>query len=147
MKKIIPFLLGAVILSAYKPLADNLSVCLQPEELKLYNLMMEYRKTKGLASIPVSAKLTMVAQTHARDLMENYQSDGDRCNLHSWSNKGNWTPCCYTNDHKEAKCMWDKPREIAGYESNGFEISYFSSAGAHAEEGLTGWKKSLVIIE
>lgn len=38
--------------------------------------------------------------------------------------------------------MWDKPKEIAGYESPGYEIAYYSSAGASAGEGLEGWKKS-----
>jgi hypothetical protein len=38
--------------------------------------------------------------------------------------------------------MWDKPREIAAYSGNGYEIAYFSSAGASASEGLEGWKKS-----
>ena len=38
--------------------------------------------------------------------------------------------------------MWNKPREIAGYESNGYEIAYYNKAGATAEEGLAGWKQS-----
>lgn len=38
--------------------------------------------------------------------------------------------------------MWDKPKEIAGYDSPGYEIAYYSSAGANAEEGLQGWQKS-----
>lgn len=38
--------------------------------------------------------------------------------------------------------MWDKPKEIAGYNSPGYEIAYYSSAGANAEEGLKGWQKS-----
>lgn len=38
--------------------------------------------------------------------------------------------------------MWNKPREISGYNSNGYEIAYYSSAGANALEGLEGWKKS-----
>jgi uncharacterized protein YkwD len=119
------------------------SVCLTAEEQKLYELMMAYRKSKGLESIPLSAKLTLVAQAHARDLMTNYKFDFDnKCNPHSWSKKGKWSSCCYTNDHKQAKCMWDKPKEIAGYESAGYEIAYYSSKGATAEEGLDGWKKS-----
>jgi hypothetical protein len=103
---------------------------------------MEYRKSKGLPTIPLSPKLTLVAQTHAKDLSENHDPFNKKCNLHSWSKKGNWKSCCYTDDHKQADCMWNKPREIAGYESNGYEISYFSQAGANAEEGLAGWKKS-----
>jgi uncharacterized protein YkwD len=118
------------------------SVCLHPEEKKLYDLIMAYRQENGLPAIPLSEKLTKVAQLHAKDLSENYDSNNGKCNLHSWSKKGKWTACCYTPDHKQARCMWDKPREISGYESNGYEISYFSSIGANAEEGLTGWKKS-----
>lgn len=119
------------------------TVCLTSEEQKLYDLMMNYRKSKRLPTIPLSAKLTQVAQAHAKDLASQYKFDPDnRCNPHSWSKKGKWSSCCYTSDHKEAKCMWDKPKEIAGYESPGYEIAYYSSSGAKAEEGLAGWKKS-----
>lgn len=38
--------------------------------------------------------------------------------------------------------MWNKPSEIAGYEGPGYEIAYYSSAGATAVEGLEGWKRS-----
>jgi uncharacterized protein YkwD len=118
-------------------------VCLSPEEQKLYDLIMAYRKSKGLEIIPLSAKLSQVAQVHARDLSENYVFDTENaCNPHSWSSKGAWTSCCYTSDHKQAKCMWNKPREIAGYEGNGFEIAYYSSLGANAQEGIDGWKVS-----
>ncbi|MEP2668340.1 MAG: CAP domain-containing protein [Cyclobacteriaceae bacterium] len=118
-------------------------VCLSQEEKKLFDLIMDYRKSKKLKPIPYSAKLTKVAQTHVKDLMENYDyASRDKCNPHSWSNKGNWSSCCYTSDHAQASCMWDKPKEIAGYEGNGFEIAYYSSGGANAQEGIEGWKKS-----
>lgn len=119
------------------------SVCLSSEEKALYDQMMAYRASKGLAPIKLSPKLTMVAQAHARDLADNYTFDPkNKCNPHSWSAKGKWSSCCYTSDHKKAECMWDKPKEIAGYESPGYEIAYYSSAGASAKEGLEGWKKS-----
>ena len=38
--------------------------------------------------------------------------------------------------------MWSKPQEIADYPSAGYEIAYYSSAGATAKEGLDGWKVS-----
>jgi uncharacterized protein YkwD len=118
-------------------------VCLNKEEKKLYDLIMQYRKSKGLEAIPLSAKLTLVAQTHARDLAEHYEFDPkNKCNPHSWSSKGKWTSCCYTNDHKRASCMWTKPQEIAGYTGTGFEIAYYSSLGASAQEGIDGWKIS-----
>ena len=127
----------------YSGAVEDSKVCLNPEERKLYDLMMDYRKAKGLPPIAISAKLTRVAQAHARDLADNYDFDPtNRCNPHSWSKKGQWSPCCYTSDHKQAKCMWDKPAEIAGYSGPGYEIAYYSSAGANAIEGLEGWKKS-----
>lgn len=117
--------------------------CLSAEEKKLYNLIMEYRKANGLGSIALSEKLSFVAQTHARDLAEHYSFDvKNRCNPHSWSKKGTWNSCCYTNDHKNGNCMWAKPRELTGYASDGYEILYYSSAGANAQEGLDGWKVS-----
>jgi len=117
--------------------------CLSPEEKKLYDLIMAYRKSKRLKNIPYSSKLTKVAQTHVRDLAQyfDYEHRGD-CNPHSWSDHGSWTPCCYTPDHKQAACMWNKPKEIAGYESDGFEIAFYSSDGAEALESLDGWKSS-----
>src|SRR5688572_25797851 len=128
--------------SGFVPKAVVPEVCLSSEEKKLYDLIMDYRKSKKLPSIPLSAKLTRVAQIHAKDLAENYEfSPKNKCNPHSWSGEGNWSPCCYSN-HEQANCMWVKPKEITGYTGEGFEIAYYSSLGANAEEGLDGWKKS-----
>ena len=118
-------------------------VCLNGEERKLYKVIMDYRKKKRLKPIPYSAKLTQVAQTHVRDLVNNFDfNQRDLCNPHSWSDTGKWSSCCYTNDHKQASCMWDKPREIAEYEGDGYEIAYYFSAGATADTALEGWQKS-----
>lgn len=38
--------------------------------------------------------------------------------------------------------MWRKPREIAGYNSEGFEIAYSASVGATADSGVNAWKGS-----
>ncbi|QSE98460.1 CAP domain-containing protein [Fulvivirga lutea] len=135
------------MLIALAPVAEeqpnNVDVCLSTDEAKLYTIINDYRKSKKLKPIPYSAKLSMVAQVHAKDLADNYDFDpNNKCNPHSWSKKGEWSSCCYTNDHKKAQCMWDKPMEIAGYNSPGYEIAYYSSAGANAEEGLEGWQKS-----
>lgn len=121
----------------------NEPVCISLEEKKLFNMINAYRKSKRLTPIPFSSKLTRVAQAHVRDLEANYNYEAQsECNPHSWSDKGAWSGCCYTSDHQQAQCMWDKPREIAAYTGYGYEIAYFSSAGASAAEGLAGWKKS-----
>jgi len=111
------------------------------EEEMLFNQINEYRETRGLSVIPYSAALTKVAQLHAKDLMENY-SQGGRCNMHSWSDKGPWKSCCYRDNHKNPECMWEKPLEIAGYDSPGYEIAYWHSAAAQPNTALEVWKKS-----
>lgn len=120
---------------------DELNVCVSAEEMKLYNLLNEYRKSKGLHAIPLSKSLTFVAQTHANDLAVNKPTTG-RCNMHSWSNKGDWSACCYTSDHAKAQCMWDKPRELTDYTGNGFEISFGGSYEVSAADAMRGWKGS-----
>ncbi len=119
------------------------SQVLSDEESKLYKLLMEYRKEKGLPLIPVSKSLTIVAQTHVRDLQENFTRESG-CNMHSWSNKGKWTACCYTPDHAQAECMWRKPQELTTYAGNGYEIAHGGQNYiATAEKAISGWKNSV----
>ncbi|MCT7997194.1 hypothetical protein [Laspinema olomoucense] len=44
---------------------------LEPEEVKLYNLVKEYRAENGLSAIPASKALSLVADWHVLDLNEN----------------------------------------------------------------------------
>ena len=124
-----------------QPIALAEETCLSSEEQKLHQLINRYRKQKKLSAIPLATALTQVAQAHVEDLAENYKHS-NRCNPHSWSKKGEWSPCCYAPDHKKASCMWDKPKEIAGYNSPGYEIVFWHSKEATAEESLMGWRKS-----
>lgn len=117
------------------------------EEKQLYDLIMEYRSENNLPVIPISTTLTLVAQTHVRDLKNN-KPDQDDCNAHSWSSNGSWTPCCYTADHANAKLMWSKPRELTSYKGNGYEIAcgsnnpVYDQSDVSAETALEGWKRS-----
>lgn len=115
--------------------------CISEQEAKLYNLINAYRKQKGLSKIPLSKSLTFIAQTHSKDLSLN-KPDIGICNAHSWSTKGKWTSCCYTPDHKQQECMWNKPKELTNYTGDGYEIAYFSSSGVIPEQALTSWKNS-----
>jgi uncharacterized protein YkwD len=115
--------------------------CISQDEMKLYNLINSYRKQKKLPAVPLSKSLTFVAQTHAKDLMDNKPDKGN-CNGHSWSNKGKWTACCYTPDHAQSECMWNKPKELTSYTDTGYEIAYFTSVGVKPEQALEVWKKS-----
>ena len=119
----------------------KINICANSDELELYNLINEYRQLNGLERIPLSASLTKVAQAHVKDLFENYQLNDD-CNPHSWSDEGDWEGCCYSNDHKNPECMWNKPKEMTNYQGDGFEIVYFHSKAVAPDAALLSWKKS-----
>jgi hypothetical protein len=136
------------ILHAQETVAGNANgkECLMEAELQLAKAINAYRAEKRLPAIELSASLSHVAQLHCMDLAESDAYSG-KCNLHSWSGHGKWTSCCYTPDHKQASCMWDKPRELTSYAGDGFEIAYFStsiidSPAAYASEILQAWKGS-----
>ena len=125
---------------------QNPETCFTQTEKELFRLINEYRSQKGLPEVKLSVSLCYVARTHAQDQTENFKNGG-RCNMHSWSDNGKWSSCCYTPDHKKSQCMWDKPRELTNYEGDGFEISYwstyqFETPEAQAKDILNGWKKS-----
>lgn len=120
------------------PLSEN--------EKELVRLVNEYRVSKGLNPMAVSKSLTFVSRTHCKDQILNYKSDwtderGIPANLHSWSDKGDWTPVMYTADHKYASGMWDKPSELTPYKSSGYEIS-FRGGFTTPSLALTGWQNS-----
>lgn len=117
-------------------------------------LINDHRAANGLSRIPISPSLTWVAETHALDLAAEpdggasptygHDARGLPCNGHSWSNRGAWTPVCYTEDHRYARAMWDKPREITrgAYSGNGFEIGYWSGGMVDPGQALQSWQSS-----
>lgn len=125
---------------------DLENICLAEEEIKLHRLINEYRKSHDLDNIPLSLSLTVVAKAHAADLFYNNPDDDYLCNMHSWSDKGDWEACCYTSDHAHAECMWNKPKEITNYKGDGYEIVFYFSPVTDdismAKEALEGWKGS-----
>jgi uncharacterized protein YkwD len=117
--------------------------------LELANAINQYRQQNGLQPIPISKSLSKVADTHVKDLATATPMAA-QCNDHSWTNRGPWTPCCYTADHAQAKCMWYKPSEITPFKGTGFEIS-IGQPGEHkpglvldAKQALTFWSSSPV---
>jgi uncharacterized protein YkwD len=109
-------------------------------ERQLYDLIMRYRREHGLSTIPMSRSLSLVAKLHVRDLEKN--TVPAPYNFHSWSNDGPWSSVNYTPDHRYAKLMWNKPRELTGYRGNGYEIVYMNSGNATSLDAFSIWKSS-----
>jgi len=128
--------------SENKPVVENQdnSECVSAEESQLISLIMSYRRSRGLPAIRISRSLSRVARAHVRDL-DSHNPTG-ACNMHSWSGDGRWTACCYTRDHAQAACMWNKPKELSRYTGTGFEISAGSSGRIDAATALRLWQGS-----
>lgn len=120
---------------------DTTQTDLNESNVSLAKAINDYRIKNGLQAITVSKSLTIVANTHVKDLGDNQPVQGN-CNLHSWSGKGTWSECCYTDNHANAECMWSKPRELTSYTSEGYEIAAWSSNSISESLAVEMWKES-----
>lgn len=111
------------------------------DAIALTKQINDYRASLKLPRLPTSVGLTKVAQAHVNDLNVN-KPNGEGCNMHSWSAKGTWTSCCYDGSKAAARCMWNKPKEIAKYPSYGYEIAAKNPAGISPETALAQWQNS-----
>lgn len=110
-------------------------------------LVNRYRAAHALPPVAYSPALTAVAEAHVRDLMANApdrrrDARGRECSPHSWSASPQWRGICYVDDDASARAMWSKPREIAGYRGDGFEIALYHSDGIDAAVALETWRES-----
>lgn len=109
-------------------------------EQELYNLIMAYRVSLGLSSIPFSESLSITAARHALDTVENV---GDYAG-HSWSDAP-----YDANNAATWPNMWDAPERVGTpYTQNGYEITtgYVGNAiktfDMTAQQALDNWKGS-----
>lgn len=108
---------------------------------ELVDILNAYRRSQNLPTIALSPKLCAVAAFHVRDLAENkpHERFGS---MHSWSpDMPRWKGGIFeAADKSTYPVMWNKPREIAGYPANGYEVAASGTNGlGHA---LDVWKAS-----
>ena len=115
--------------------------CISTEEVRLFEMINEYRKSLTLNELPLSRSLSYVAEKHALDLDLN-NPDTNTCNFHSWSDKGNWTACCFEKDVKDKSCMISKPKEITAYPGYAYEVIYWENKSANASKAFDQWKQT-----
>lgn len=135
-----------------KPSEDKLLDVDSPElsakEKELIKLVNDYREQHGKKRLKVSKSLMKVARTHINDLNMNFDMDnppvdarGIKGNMHSWSDKGNWTPVVYTDDHEYSKLIHIKPKEITGYNQSGYEVAV-NGFMITPQRALKSWQNS-----
>ena len=115
--------------------------CISAEEYQLYQLINDYRKAFALPEVVLSKSLSYVAIAHARDLAANFNPD-TTCNMHSWSDKGRWTPICFPSEQSKKNNVHLKAKEIIGYPSEAFEITYWSNVENSPRQILSFWREN-----
>lgn len=117
---------------------------------RLAELINAYRAANGKPAHPLSRTMMATASTHVSDLVHYPETDSGVCTPHSWSNHGGllFTGCCYTVDHAQAACMWEKPRQISAglgmiqYTGNGYEIALRGYEGNTPEDVVQAFANS-----
>ncbi len=133
-----------------RPSATPAPFATGPGGQRLAALINAYRVQNGKRAHPLSRTMMTVAGAHVADLTENPSIDSGRCVPHSWSRENGllWSGCCYTVDHAQAGCMWDKPRELSAgldmiqYTGNGYEIAMRGYDGNTPEQVLEAFVAS-----
>jgi hypothetical protein len=120
--------------------------CISANEFILAKMINDYRRQNNLAVIPFSKSMFFVGRSHVQDLSQNHP-DGDKCGLQSWSDKGNWKPCCYNKEEEKTSCMYNKPKELAGYKGKGYEMIYWGNEAVVPSEALEVWKSTVLTNE
>ena len=113
-------------------------VCISKQEMRLLNLINNLRINNNKPAIPLSASLTKVAKTHTMDLEVNHP-DTSICNYHSWSDKGDWSSCCYNQYVVSTECIRNKPAELTDYKFPGYELITWDSRAANADSVFRFW--------
>jgi hypothetical protein len=146
LSKLILFLIlcsGASLKVSCQPIKQGPDVpsafCISSLEMKLYNMINEYRARYDLPPVPLSKSLCYVASAHVKDLFFHHP-DIAPCNFHSWSDKGPWKPFCYPRDENKKNSVWDKPKELTKYKGKGYEIVYWENNPVNIDSIIPFWR-------
>lgn len=121
---------GAKIFSEKSCAGDDLTA----QEKELYKIVNEYRAKNNLQPIALSNPLSVVANRHLLDLINNIKSLS-----HGWSN------CPYDIKNQSTwNCLFQSPKRLnVGYSGSGYENLYRNLNGvATPVLALGAWKKS-----
>lgn len=120
--------------------------CLSLDEKNLYNAINTLLTEYDQKTVKLSASLSYVAKLHVNDLLVN-KPDTSVCNLSSWSDKGDWTPCCHNPYVPQQDCMWDKPKELTSYPYRGYELVAYFEDDFNVDSVINLWSSSKSVLD
>lgn len=120
--------------------------CMSNDEFNLFDRINVLRSDYDKKEIQLSSSLSYVAQAHVVDLETN-RPDTSICNSSSWSDKGNWTPCCHNSYVHNPDCMWDKPKELTPYPYRGYELVTYFEDEFNNDSIISLWSDSRDVLD
>ena len=120
--------------------------CITPQEQHLFNSLNTLLTDYGKKPLKLSASLSYVAKLHVEDLLNN-RPDTSICNLSSWSDKGNWTPCCFNRYVPSQECMWKKPKELTPYPYRGYELAGYFQDEFNVDTVVNVWSSQREVLD
>ncbi len=120
-------------------------VCLSDKEISLANSINKLRQQNDLEPVKLSLSLSYVADVHTKDLYFHFDPYG-ACGLYLWSDEGRWAPCCPAGDEEDLECMYDKPHELTGYRSKGYEAVYYNNKKTTVDQIFKYWKSDSAVL-
>ncbi len=127
-----------------KKIPDNF--CISLEEQLLFDKINILREDYGKPSLEFSVSLSYVAEVHVEDLLIN-NPDTSICNLSSWSDKGEWSSCCYNSYVPYQDCMWDKPKELTPYTYRGYELAAYFEDDFTVDSVIKLWSGAKSVLD
>jgi len=149
MKETISLVILSILFSSFNLFAQKKipdEFCVTMEEQFLFDKINLLREDYGKNSLEFSKSLSYVAKLHVADLLKNHP-DTSICNLSSWSDKGEWTACCYNPYVPNQDCMWDKPKEITPYTYRGYELVGFFEGGFNTDSVINLWSDTKAVLD
>lgn len=130
--------IGHQMVSAQSPNIPE-QFCITQQEYRLYGMINEYRARLTLDPIPLSKSLCYVAKTHAADLSANFPM-AEGCNMHSWSDKGDWKAFCFPADQDRKNDVKDKAKELTSYPGKAWEITFWDNTEIDLNVVMEFWR-------
>ena len=137
-------MLISMVVAAQNKIPDDF--CLSNNELNLFDAINQIRADYDKDPVELSASLSYVASLHVDDLYNNHP-DTSICNTSSWSDQGDWTPCCHNSYVYDPDCMWEKPNELTPYRYRGYELVTFFGDYFNNDSIINIWADSREVID
>lgn len=109
------------------------------ESKRLFEVINAMRRVDEIPELTMDNGLNYVAYLHCVDLDKYYDKN---CSLVSWSKKSGYSYGCINKDSPNLNVMYNKPKEVLGYDGVGHELVCVTDRNINYEMAYTLLRRS-----